>query len=341
MGVPLVAPLAVLVFLAAFIPLVGILFAGAVVILITVAAKGWVAAVILLGISRPRISSKATCCRRRWRTAVAAADYLVLAVRGVVAASWCCGRRCAGGRAITRAAPELRRRDPVGGPVPAAIRVPPLRDHDRVTGRKELAASCCVPCPASRSRNDAMSKPPSDAGADVDILIQRLDPGLPLPVFAHPGDAGADLYAAEDVDLAPGERALVATGVAIALPAGYAAFVHPRSGLAARHGVTIVNAPGTVDAGYRGEIKVTLLNTHRSQPVSFRRGDRIAQLVIQRVERVQFHEVASLPGSARGDGGFGSTGGHAAGCASSTVNQLRSHIAGKSRKHIAGIPPRY
>ena len=134
----------------------------------------------------------------------------------------------------------------------------------------------------------------------VDVLIQRLDPGLPLPAFAHPGDAGADLFTAEDVDLAPGERALVPTGVAIALPAGYAAFVHPRSGLAARHGVTIVNAPGTVDAGYRGEIKVTLLNTDRLQPVSFRRGDRIAQLVIQRVEQVQFHEAASLPGSARG-----------------------------------------
>jgi dUTP pyrophosphatase len=149
-------------------------------------------------------------------------------------------------------------------------------------------------------------------GEGVDVLIQRLDPGLPLPSLAHPGDAGADLFAAEDVDLAPGERALVPTGVAIALPAGYAAFVHPRSGLAARHGVTIVNAPGTVDAGYRGEIKVTLLNTDASRPVSFRRGDRIAQLVVQRVEQVQFHEVDSLPGSARGDGGFGSTGGHAA-----------------------------
>jgi len=146
----------------------------------------------------------------------------------------------------------------------------------------------------------------------VDVLIQRLDPGLPLPAPAHPGDAGVDLCTAEDVDLAPGERALVPTGVAIALPAGYAAFVHPRSGLAARHGVTIVNAPGTVDAGYRGEIKVTLLNTDRSQPVSFRRGDRIAQLVVQRTENVRFHEAGSLPGSARGDAGFGSTGGHAA-----------------------------
>ncbi|HEY7431769.1 MAG TPA: dUTP diphosphatase [Streptosporangiaceae bacterium] len=146
----------------------------------------------------------------------------------------------------------------------------------------------------------------------VQVLIQRLDDGLPLPSQAHPGDAGVDLFAATDVRLAPGERALVPTGVAIALPDGYAAFVHPRSGLATRHGVTIVNAPGTVDAGYRGEIKVTLLNTDRSQPVAFGRGDRIAQLVIQRVARPVFHEVRSLPGSARGDGGFGSTGGHAA-----------------------------
>jgi dUTP pyrophosphatase len=148
-----------------------------------------------------------------------------------------------------------------------------------------------------------------DAGADV--LIVRLDPGVPLPGYAHPGDAGADLVAAADVELAPGQRAVVPTGVAIALPAGYAAFVHPRSGLAARHGVTIVNAPGTVDAGYRGEIKVTMLNTDTSQTVRFLRGDRIAQLVIQRVERAVFHEVDALPGSARGEGGFGSTGGHA------------------------------
>jgi dUTP pyrophosphatase len=145
----------------------------------------------------------------------------------------------------------------------------------------------------------------------VDVLITRLDPGLPLPARAHPGDAGVDLVAAADVDLAPGERAVVSTGVAIALPDGYAAFVHPRSGLAARHGVTIVNAPGTVDAGYRGEIRVTLLNTDPAQPVRFQRGDRIAQLVIQRVAYPVFHEVDRLPGSARGDGGFGSTGGHA------------------------------
>jgi dUTP pyrophosphatase len=147
----------------------------------------------------------------------------------------------------------------------------------------------------------------------VEILIQRLDPGLPLPARAHPGDAGTDLFAAQDVELAPGQRALVPTGIAIALPDGYAGFVHPRSGLAARHGVTIVNAPGTVDAGYRGEIRVTLLNTDPDHPVRFQRGDRIAQLVIQRVAAPVFHEVATLPGSARGDGGFGSTGGHAAG----------------------------
>ena len=146
----------------------------------------------------------------------------------------------------------------------------------------------------------------------VDVLIRRLDETLPLPSYAHPGDAGADLLTTVDATLAPGERTVLPTGVAIALPDGYAAFVHPRSGLAARHGVTIVNAPGTVDAGYRGEIKVTLLNTDRSAPVSFRRGDRIAQLVIQRVEPVRFHEADTLPGSARGAGGFGSTGGHAA-----------------------------
>jgi dUTP pyrophosphatase len=146
----------------------------------------------------------------------------------------------------------------------------------------------------------------------VAVLIQRLDPGLPVPERAHPGDAGADLFAAADVELAPGQRAVVPTGVAIALPHGYAAFVHPRSGLASRYGVTIVNAPGTVDAGYRGEIRVTLLNTDAGTPVRFQRGDRIAQLVVQRVEYPVFHEVERLPGSARGDGGFGSTGGHAA-----------------------------
>jgi dUTP pyrophosphatase len=143
----------------------------------------------------------------------------------------------------------------------------------------------------------------------VDVLIQRLDPELPLPAYAHPGDAGADLVAAEDVELLPGERAVVPTGVAIALPNGYAAFIHPRSGLGAKLGVTIVNAPGTVDAGYRGEIKVTLLNTDKRDTVRLRRGDRIAQMVVQRVERAVFHEVVTLPGAARGANGFGSTGG--------------------------------
>jgi len=146
----------------------------------------------------------------------------------------------------------------------------------------------------------------------VEILIKRLDPGLPLPARAHPGDAGTDLFAAQDVELAPGQRAMVPTGIAIALPDGYAAFVHPRSGLAARHGVTLVNAPGTVDAGYRGEIRVTLLNTDAEHPVRLQRGDRIAQLVVQRVAEPVFYEVETLPGSARGEGGFGSTGGHAA-----------------------------
>jgi dUTP pyrophosphatase len=156
----------------------------------------------------------------------------------------------------------------------------------------------------------------------VHILIKRLDPRLPLPARAHPGDAGTDLFAAADVELAPGQRAVVPTGVAIALPDGYAAFVHPRSGLAARHGVTLVNAPGTVDAGYRGEIRVTLLNTDASSPVRFQRGDRIAQLVVQRVERPVFHEVDTLPGSARGDGGFGSTGGHAATAGQAVGNEI-------------------
>jgi dUTP pyrophosphatase len=140
-----------------------------------------------------------------------------------------------------------------------------------------------------------------------------LDDGGTLPVYAHPGDAGADLVCAHDVVLGPGERSTVATGVRIALPDGYAAFVHPRSGLAARHGVTVLNAPGTVDAGYRGEIRVTLLNTDRSTAVTFHRGDRIAQLVVQRVEPASFLLVEELPASVRGEGGFGSTGGHLSG----------------------------
>jgi dUTP pyrophosphatase len=142
----------------------------------------------------------------------------------------------------------------------------------------------------------------------VDVLITRLDPGLPLPVYAHPGDAGADLYTAVDAVVEPGERVLLPTGFALALPEGYAAFVYPRSGLAARYGVGLVNSPGTVDAGYRGEVKVIVVNLDRNAPVVFHRGDRIAQLVVQRVERARFREVAELPAAARGAGGFGSTG---------------------------------
>ena len=159
----------------------------------------------------------------------------------------------------------------------------------------------------------------------VEILIKRLDPGLPLPARAHPGDAGTDLFAAQDAELAPGQRAIIPTGVAIALPDGYAAFVHPRSGLAARHGITLVNAPGTVDAGYRGEIRVTLLNTDTERPVRLQRGDRIAQLVVQRVAYPVFHEVETLPGSARGQDGFGSTGGHAA-----SADQLGNEVPGRA-----------
>jgi dUTP pyrophosphatase len=141
-----------------------------------------------------------------------------------------------------------------------------------------------------------------------ELPVLRLDPGLPLPAYAHPGDAGADLCAAADVDLPPGGRATVGTGIAIAVPDGYAAFVHPRSGLAARHGITLVNAPGTVDAGYRGEVRVVLLNTDPAEPFAVRRGDRIAQLVVQPVTRVSFLDVAELPSTPRGEGGFGSTG---------------------------------
>ena len=147
---------------------------------------------------------------------------------------------------------------------------------------------------------------PADRGLPVAIL--RLDRGLPLPAYAHPGDAGADLHTTIDVTLAPGERALVPTGLSVALPDGYVALVHPRSGLAARHGLSIVNTPGTVDAGYRGEIKVLLINHDPTEAVTLTRGDRIAQLVIQRFERARFVEVEVLPDSPRGAGGYGSTG---------------------------------
>lgn len=159
----------------------------------------------------------------------------------------------------------------------------------------------------------------------LEVLIHRIDPEVPLPTYAHPGDAGADLVTTVDVELAPGERALVPTGVAIALPDGYVALVHPRSGLAARFGVSIVNAPGTVDAGYRGELKVVLVNHDPGQPVVLRRGDRIAQLVFQQVERARFVEVQRLPGSDRGAGGHGSTGGFSA----ATSQQVRASSEGQ------------
>ena len=143
----------------------------------------------------------------------------------------------------------------------------------------------------------------------VRVPIRRLDPELPAPAYAHPGDAGADLCARVDVTLAPGERSLVPTGVAIALPVGYAAFTHPRSGLATRHGISIVNAPGTIDAGYRGEILVNLVNLDPHEGFTVRRGDRIAQLVVQEVLRADFVDADSLPDSVRGETGHGASGG--------------------------------
>jgi dUTP pyrophosphatase len=141
----------------------------------------------------------------------------------------------------------------------------------------------------------------------TEIPVRRLDPGLPAPAYARVGDAGLDLHAAHDVTLAPGARALVGTGIALAIPDGFAGFVLPRSGLALRHGVTLVNAPGLIDAGYRGEIKVLLINLDRATPVTLARGERVAQLVVQRVEHARLAEVAELPASERGAGGFGST----------------------------------
>lgn len=144
--------------------------------------------------------------------------------------------------------------------------------------------------------------------ATLDILIKRLDPSVPLPTYAKAGDAGADLVTTLDFTLAPGQRQLVPTGISIALPDGYVALVHPRSGLAIKHGITLVNTPGTIDAGYRGEVACILINHDLEDSISFKKGDRIAQLVIQRVERANFVEVEELPGSGRGSGGFGSTG---------------------------------
>lgn len=148
-----------------------------------------------------------------------------------------------------------------------------------------------------------------DARETVQVSLRRLDPELPVPTYAHPGDAGADLHAAAEVVLAPGERALVPTGVALAIPSGWVGLVHPRSGLAARHGISVVNAPGTVDSGYRGEILVNLVNLDPRDPFTIRRGDRIAQLLLQRVATAHFVEVDSLDDTSRGHTGHGASGG--------------------------------
>lgn len=154
-----------------------------------------------------------------------------------------------------------------------------------------------------------MNATPFDPTAPVGpVPLRRLDPDLPLPRRAHADDAGVDLYSAEDVELAPGQRQLVGTGVAVALPTGTVGLVHPRSGLAARQGLSIVNAPGTVDSGYRGEIKVNLINLDSETPLNITRGTRIAQLLVQRVELVEFVEVDELDETVRGAAGHGSTG---------------------------------
>ncbi len=145
--------------------------------------------------------------------------------------------------------------------------------------------------------------------SEFKVLIQRLDKDLPLPQYAKPGDAGLDVYARIDCTLAPGARALVPTGIAIALPEGYVCLAHPRSGLAVKYGISIVNTPGTIDSGYRGEIQINLINHDLQNTFEIKRGDRIAQLVFQKFEHAQFEEVDVLPESERGSGGFGSTGG--------------------------------
>ena len=144
--------------------------------------------------------------------------------------------------------------------------------------------------------------------SQLKVLVTRIDKSMPTPSYAKGGDAGADLSTAIDFTITPGERKLIPTGISIALPDGYAAFVHPRSGLAIKYGVSMVNTPGTIDAGYRGELQVILINHDLTQSASFKKGDRIAQLVIQKVERAEFVEVTQLPGSQRASGGFGSTG---------------------------------
>lgn len=160
----------------------------------------------------------------------------------------------------------------------------------------------------------------------VTVRVRLLDQGMTAPAYAHPGDAGADLRIAHDVAIIPGERMLVGTGIALEIPEGWVGLVHPRSGLAARHGLTIVNAPGTIDAGYRGEVQINLLNTDRRATIRLKRGDAIAQLVLQRVGLGSFEIVEELSESARGEGGHGSSGGVAAW--TSVVNDYSPHIPG-------------
>jgi dUTP pyrophosphatase len=187
-----------------------------------------------------------------------------------------------------------------------------------VTRRQQTCDSRVTPFPegAERIRHRGEHLIRRGAGRSIvatvtEVQIHRLDADVPIPTYAHPFDAGADLVSTIDVTLEPGERTLVPTGVAVALPEGFAGFIHPRSGLALRHGLSVVNTPGTIDAGYRGEVKVLLVNHDLREPVHIARGDRIAQLVVQRVERVTFTEVDALSESVRGAGGYGSSGGHA------------------------------
>src|ERR1700728_1110101 len=187
----------------------------------------------------------------------------------------------------------------------------PSGHHHHGTHKRSRYRTLCGATGVPDTRSRVICGPVSTS-----LAVVRLDPGLPLPARAHHGDAGVDLYSAEDVELAPGHRALVGTGIAVAIPVGMVGLVHPRSGLAARVGLSIVNSPGTIDAGYRGEIKVSLINLDPAEPIVLHRGDRIAQLLVQRVELVELVEVASfdaagLGETSRGDGGHGSSGGHA------------------------------
>ena len=294
LGVPLLVPLIILVFLAAFMPLVGILVVGALAIAGHPRHQG-------LGRRRHPGGRLHPGEPDREPPAAAAGGRAGWSACTRWRSSWCW--RWAASRPASPA-PSSRCRSPPRSSGPGRT----CAAGPRAMRRRASPIGRALGGPAAVR----VSPPWTDT---VEVLIKRLDPGLPLPARAHPGDAGAGpVRRRRTWTLGPGERAIVGTGVAIALPDGYAAFVHPRSGLAARHGVTLVNAPGTVDAGYRGEIRVTLLNTDRRArgEVPARGPDRPAGHPA-RSTRAVLHEVDSLPGSARGEDGFGSTGGHAAG----------------------------